>query len=142
MSWFPKRKVVVPVDFSDESFDAVDTALEVAADPSGVYIIHVLPEPSMMEPGIEWQQIDNENRKRHAAGAICERLADEKYENVEIEIDFGDPGYRIADFAQRIGADLIVTPSHGRTGLERIMVGSVAERVIRLSHCPVLVLRR
>jgi nucleotide-binding universal stress UspA family protein len=142
MSWFPKRTVVVPVDFSDESFDAVETALELAEHPSGVRIIHVLPEPSMMEPGIEWQRIDNENRKRHAADALRERLADEKYEEVEIEINFGDPGYRIADFAQRINAELIVTPSHGRTGLERIMVGSVAERVIRLSHCPVLVLRR
>ena len=64
-----------------------------------------------------------------------------KYTPVQIDILFGDPGYRIAEHAQRLGAELIVTPSHGRTGLERILLGSVAERVIRLSHCPVLVLR-
>ena len=142
MSWFPKRSVVVPVDFSAESFAAVDVALDLVADPEHVHIVHVLPEPAMMEPAVEWTQIDVALHSQRAENAIRERLADPKYEKVQIDIEFGDPGYRIADFAQRVGAELIVTPSHGRTGLERILVGSVAERVIRLSHCPVLVLRK
>jgi nucleotide-binding universal stress UspA family protein len=142
MSWFPKRSVVVPVDFSDESFAAVEVALHLVANPEEVHIIHVLPEPTMMEPAVEWAQIDNELHSQRAEDAIRQRLADPKYERVQIDIEFGDPGYRIADFAQRIGAELVVTPSHGRTGLERILVGSVAERVVRLSHCPVLVLRK
>jgi nucleotide-binding universal stress UspA family protein len=133
---------VVPVDFSDDSFAAVDVALDVAQDASEVYIVHILPEPSTMEPGVEWQMLDNENRQRHAEEALRKRLGDAKYEKLQIEVDFGDPGYRIAEFAQRINADLIVTPTHGRTGLKRLLLGSVTERVLRLSHCPVLVLRK
>lgn len=142
MSWFPKRTVVVPVDFSDDSLAAVDTALDMVADPSGVQVIHVLPEASMMDPDPVWLEIDNANRSERTIDALRQRLPGERYEKIQIEIDFGDPGYRIADFAQRIGAELIIIPSHGRTGLGRMLLGSVAERVIRLSHCPVLVLRK
>jgi nucleotide-binding universal stress UspA family protein len=142
MSWFPKRTVVVPVDFSDDAFAAVDVALELVAAPADVHLVHVLPEPAMLEPGVEWVQIDNELRAQRAEEAIRQRLSDPKYQEVDIDIEFGDPGYRIADFAQQIGAELVVTPSHGRSGLERILLGSVAERIIRLSHCPVLVLRK
>ena len=142
MTWFPKRTVVVPVDFSEDSFKAVDTALELAESPSGVYVIHVMPEPSMIEPDVEWQEIDLENRRKRAEAALRRRLSEARYELVQLHITFGDPGYRIADFAEGLQADLIVTPSHGRTGLKRMLLGSVAERVIRLSHCPVLVLRK
>jgi len=138
MSWFPKRTVVVPVDFSDDSLAAVDTALE----PSGVQVVHVLPEASMMDPDPVWLEIDNANRSDRTIDALRQRLPGERYEKLPIEIEFGDPGYRIADFAHRIGAELIVIPSHGRTGLGRMLLGSVTERVIRLSHCPVLVLRK
>ena len=142
MSWFPKRTVVVPVDFSDDSLAAVDTALELVAEPSGVQVVHVLPEASMMDPDPVWLEIDNANRAERTIEALQQRLPGEKYEKIQFEVEFGDPGYRIADFAQRVAADLIVIPSHGRTGLGRVLLGSVTERVIRLSHCPVLVLRK
>jgi len=142
MSWFPKRTVVVPVDFSDDSLTAVDTALELVAEPSGVQVVHVLPEASMMDPDPVWLEIDNANRAERTVEALQQRLPGEKYEKIQFEVEFGDPGYRIADFAQRVAADLIVIPSHGRTGLGRMLLGSVTERVIRLSHCPVLVLRK
>jgi nucleotide-binding universal stress UspA family protein len=142
MNWFPKRSVVVPVDFSDDSFAAVEVALDLVTEPAGLHLIHVLPEPQAGDPGVEWQMIDNENRRRHASEAIRSRLSDSKYEAVNVAIDFGSPGYRIAEFAEQVGAELIVIPSHGRTGLKRLMLGSVSEQVIRLSHCPVLVLRK
>jgi len=142
MNWFPKRTVVVPVDFSDDSLAAVETALDLVGDTSGVRVVHVLPEAAMMDPDPVWIEIDNANRAERTTEALRELLPGEKYEQVQIEIEFGDPGYRIADFAQRVGAELIVVPSHGRTGLGRMLLGSVAERVIRLSHCPVLVLRK
>ncbi len=142
MVWFPKHTVVVPVDFSDDSLAAVQTALELVADPAGVRLVHVLPEASLMDPDPVWLEIDNANRAERTTEALRQRLAGERYEHVQIDIEFGDPGYRIADFAQRIGAELIVIPSHGRTGLGRMLLGSVAERVVRLSHCPVLVLRK
>jgi nucleotide-binding universal stress UspA family protein len=53
-----------------------------------------------------------------------------------------NPGTEIAEYADEIGADLIVIPSHGYHGVKRLLLGSVAERVIRAAHCSVLVLRR
>jgi nucleotide-binding universal stress UspA family protein len=56
-------------------------------------------------------------------------------------VRFGDPGREIAAHAEELHAELIVMPSHGRTGLSRLFIGSVAERVVRLAHCPVLILK-
>ena len=141
MPWLPKKNVIVPVDFSDQSFAALDAALEMVEGASDLHAIHVLPELSAAEPGIVWEAIDDTSRRKHAEEALRERLADARYSGVNVEISFGDPGHVITDFAQKAGAELIVMPSHGRTGIKRLLIGSVAERVMRLAHCPVLVLR-
>ncbi len=142
MGWTRQDTVVVPVDFSEDSLVAVNTALEIAAAASGVHVIHVLPELSPLEPGELWETIDERTRTEHAEKALRERLAGPKYADLKIEILFGDPGHSIAKRAAELQADLIVMPSHGRTGLAHLLIGSVAERVVRLAHCPVLVLRK
>lgn len=141
MTWFTKKKVLVPVDFSDESFAAVDSALELVEDASNVAVVYVLQDLSPMEPGEIWNTIDPESRIQHATKSLRERLADKKYEGLRVEVVIGDPGHEITNVAERDAVDLIVIPSHGRTGLKRMLIGSVAERVVRLSHCPVMVLR-
>jgi nucleotide-binding universal stress UspA family protein len=141
MPWLPKKLVVVPIDFSDESFAALATARELVADPSALHLVHVLPYLEVTEPGVIWEAIDDASRRKHAEDALRERLAG-NYPGAKISIAFGDPGREIAEYAQSSGAELIVLPSHGRTGLSRILIGSVAERVVRLAHCPVLVLRQ
>ena len=141
MGWLPKQNVVVPVDFSEESMTAVDTALAMVETRTRLHVIHVLPEMAATEPGVIWDTIDDASRREHAESALAQRLAGPDYEGIDIVIAIGDPGHEIADFPQSINADLIVLPSHGRTGLACLMIGSVAERVVRLSHCPVLVLR-
>lgn len=141
-NWLPKKKVVVPVDFSDESFAAIDTALELVLDASHVSLIYVLPVIDPAEPGVIWTTVDDESRRHHAELALAERLTDSRYAGIRRQIAFGDPGHEIADFAQREQADLIVLPSHGRTGLTRLLIGSVAEKTVRLAHCPVLVLKK
>ena len=70
MSWLPKKCVVVPVDFSDESLAAIDVALQLVAEPAGLQVIHVLPELNVAEPGVIWDQIDNPSRCRHAEQAL------------------------------------------------------------------------
>ena len=142
MSWLPKQRVVVPTDFSDESVAAVDSALQIAAGPSSIHVVHVLPELVVIEPSVAWATIDDENRIAATEKQLHGVFADEKYRGVQIKVLVGDPGHSIADYAQDIGADLIVLPSHGRTGLKRMLIGSVAERVVRLAHCPVVVLRK
>ena len=141
MGWLPKTHVVVPIDFSDESIAAIDTALEMVESASRVHLIHVLAEMSAAEPGVVWEMVNDDTRMDHAEDALRSRLKDDKYEGIDVAVTIGDPGHEIADYAASTNAELIVLPSHGRTGLTRLLIGSVAERVVRLAHCPVLVLR-
>ena len=141
MKWFQNRDLVVPVDFSDDSFAALDVALQLAEKPSLVHVIHVLPLLEPLSPGMVWDTVDEESRSEHAEKALKDKLAESKFEGIHMAITFGDAGQEIAEFAEKVEAGLIVLPSHGRTGLKRLLIGSVAERVVRLAHCPVLVLR-
>ncbi len=142
MSLFDIQKVVVPIDFSDESRAALDTAMEIVErQAQKIHVIHVLAELSPAEPGVVWGEISNENRGQHVREALGEMFPDDKYPGMKVEVKFGNAGFRISEYAESIGADLIVIPSHGRTGIERLLIGSVAERVVQHSHCPVLVLR-
>lgn len=131
----------MPVDFSDDSFAALDTALALVADASHLSLIYVLPVIDPAEPGVIWTTVDDESRRHHAELALGERLGT-RVSGAKTHIAFGDPGHEIADFAQRENADLIVLSSHGRTGLTRLLIGSVAEKTVRLAHCPVLVLKK
>jgi nucleotide-binding universal stress UspA family protein len=140
MQWHPK-KIVVPVDFSDDSIAAVETAVGVGGDAATVHVIHVLQDLSPIEPGEVWYTIDAETRKQRTTEALQRRLAAAKIAGVHLEVAIGDPGHKITEYSEDIDADLIVMPSHGRSGLRRLLIGSVAERVLRLSHCPVLILR-
>jgi nucleotide-binding universal stress UspA family protein len=141
MSWLPKKCVVVPFDFSDESAKSLVASRVFVDSLAHLHVVHVLPAIEVAEPGVIWETIDNETRERHAASAFLERFAKTEFETVDFQVAFGDPGREIAHFAEKIKAELIVMPSHGRTGLTRLLIGSVAERVVRLAHCPVLVLR-
>jgi nucleotide-binding universal stress UspA family protein len=141
MKWFENRDLVVPVDFSDESFAAVDVALQLAEKPSLVHVLHVLPLLEPLSPGMVWDSVDEESRSQHASRALAEHFTDAKYQGMHTLVAFGDAGHEIAEIAAKFDAGLIVLPSHGRTGFKRLLIGSVAERVVRLAHCPVLVLR-
>jgi len=141
MSGFSANTIVVPIDFSDESIEAIDTALEISEQPSQVHVVHVLPDVEPREMDL-LRGIDDEARKKHAMDALQERLANSKYDGIQFAIEVGDAGQRIVHLAESIQAGLIVTPSHGRSGIKRLLLGSVAERILRLAHCTVLVLRK
>jgi nucleotide-binding universal stress UspA family protein len=141
MTWIPKKHVVVPVDFSDDSFAAVDVALAMAAGPMAVHVVHVLPDLAVTEPVELWEAIDYGKMRERAETALRERLDASGAEGVRTTILIGDPGQAIADYAKEQHTDLIVLPSHGCTGWRRFLLGSVTERVVRLAECPVLVLK-
>ena len=142
MNWLPKKTVVVPVDFSDDSLAALDTAAGMVDDPAHLHVIHVLPIMEPADPGIIWQTIDDDSRQKHAGEALREALAKRGHNDIEVVIRFGDPGHEIADYAAEVDAGLVVVSSHGQSALRRLLIGSVAERVVRLAHCPVLVLKK
>ncbi|UUO05791.1 universal stress protein [Blastopirellula sp. J2-11] len=137
MTWLAHPPIVVPFDFSPVSKEAVGRAIGLLGDPSGVHVVHVLGELSPAEPGEMWNTVDHNTRTKHATDAIIKEIGNE----VTITVLFGDAGHKIAEHADKIDAKLIIMPSHGRSGLLRVLLGSVTDRVVRLAHCPVLVLR-
>ena len=142
MNWLPRRTVVVPIDFSDDSFAALDTATEMVDAPADLRIIHVLPELEPAEPGVIWHTIDDSSREDHAVKALEAELLKRGHEGLAIHVCFGDPGHEIVAYAEELDAGLVVLPSRGKKAIKRLLLGSVAERVVRLAHCPVLVLKR
>ena len=142
MNWLPRKTVVVPVDFSEDALAALDTARELVKDVSHLRVVHVLPVLEPADPGIIWHTIDDRSREKHARDALCKVLQEHDCGEVEIAIRFGDPGHEIVQYAQEVEAGLITVASHGRTGLAHILIGSVAERIVRLARCPVLVLKK
>lgn len=142
MNWLPRKIVLVPIDFSDDSFTAMDTAPELVDDPAHLHVIHVLPVLEANDPGVIWHLIDDESRSQHAGEALRQELIKRGHAETQIVIRFGDPGHEIAQYAEEVDAGLIIVSSHGQSALARLLIGSVADRVVRLAHCPVLVLKQ
>lgn len=139
-------KICCPVDFSEPS----RVALEEAADLSRRHaarltVLHVF-EPAaaaageMQAPMPELFEATAKELERKLAGwkLEAERLGAPAVEQAVVS---GVPARAIATFAREGGYDLLVVGTHGRTGIRHMVIGSVAERVIREAHCPVLVVR-
>jgi len=142
MPWLPKKLVLVPYDFSEEAREAIDTALQLVSSPADIRVVYAMQDLSPLEMGEMWTTIDDQVRRDHALKAMREKLADPRYARVMLDVVFGDPGHAITNYAGDAKVELIVLPSHGRTGIQRLLIGSVAERIVRYAHCPVLVLRK
>lgn len=144
MKQFSNKAIVVPFDFSDEAGEAVNQALEWAEPTTNIHIVHVVePTPAMIsvDPAMPIPPSYEDERRDHAQKSLDKLFVNHQDQRIKVHCLAGDPGREIADFAESVRADMIIMPSHGRTGLTRWLLGSVAERVLRLAHCPVLVLR-
>lgn len=139
MRWLPKKRVLVPFDFSDAAANAIDTALELVDHPSHLDVVYVRRHRSAGDPVELW--VSNDEQARKAKRVLDERLQPYLVEGVQTYTRIGDPGREIAALSIDLATELIVIPSHGHQGIDRVLLGSVAERVIRLAACPVLVLR-
>ncbi|MCA9086713.1 MAG: universal stress protein [Planctomycetaceae bacterium] len=139
---FSSQKIVVPVDFSGESENAIRTAVDIAGDCQRIHLLHVLLPLDSISPGVLLGDVSDEKREAKINEHLNEIAGRCGAGKAHVKALFGDPGMEIADYAQKIGADLIVIPSHGYHGVKRLVLGSVAERVIRHANCSVLVVRR
>ncbi len=142
MAWLPRRTVVVPIDFSDDSLASLQVAKDLVDDLDHLHVVHILPIWEPNEPGVIWEPVDEQSRAEHATDALRKKIAALGLAGAHVIVRFGEPGHEITDYAQEIQAELIVVSSHGRSGLTRLLIGSTAERVARLAHCPVLMLKR
>ena len=140
------QHILVPTDFSEYADQALNYATQLAQQLQArltlLHIIDTTPlgvaEGEAMLPPSYWQELEtgiaqsmDESLKRlHDVGLQGETL-----------IAHGVPFQTIIDTAQDRGADMIVMGTHGRTGLTHVLMGSVAEKVVRLAPCPVLVTR-
>ena len=142
MAWLPKKLVLVPIDFSGMSVAALKTAVQFVENHEQVHCVHVVPHLDNMSPGVDWGKIDDKSRHLAVVEHFDGFLEEHGYANVTPIVLQGDPGTEIAEYAVKKQCELIVIPSHGYDGVKRMMLGSVAERVIRYAECAVLVLRR
>lgn len=141
MSWLTKKSVLIPLDFSELSYEAIAPAREYVEAETSLTLIHVLTPLHPADPAAMWNTLDDEQRKQKVTEFLAQKLGEMGYKEVQIEVAIGDPSTEIIDCAKEIDSDLIVMPSHGRKGVSRFLLGSVAERVVRLSPCPVLILK-
>jgi|SRR5579884_2395558 universal stress protein A len=137
------EKILYPTDFSADARPAFEVACALASEGHGrLVVLHVErsplatlggtagvpPLPSEYDRQRWWEQLQRIQPSRRGIA-------------VEHRLEYGDPAAAILKAAQEIGADLIVMGTHGRTGLHRLLMGSVAERVVRKAPCPVLTVR-
>jgi nucleotide-binding universal stress UspA family protein len=139
---FPPTKVLVPTDFSDLSLEALDAAVRIAGGAERVHVVSILVPIVPPSPGIVWGTIDDQVRQVRTREALDQILAERGLQHAKVTVLIGSPAMEVVQFAEEIAADLIVVSSHGRTGLVRAALGSVAERIVRLANCPVLVIKK
>lgn len=139
------RTILAPVDFSERSLKALDIAVSLARQfGAGIILLHV--KDTMIPPGryesASIRRLRKEvwlDGKRRLAALASKRVKPPVA--VRHHVAQGSPYAVIVDFAAKAQADLIVMASEGRTGLRRVLIGSVAERVVRHAKCPVLIVR-
>jgi nucleotide-binding universal stress UspA family protein len=141
------KRILCPIDFSDASRAALETAADLARRfGATLTLLHAYPVPGYTFPDGSFV----------ASSKMLDELADQARRHLEEWKDIaaslglpgveavtavGEPAHEIVTWATAHGADLVVVGTHGRTGLTHALMGSVAERVVRRAPCPVLTVR-
>ncbi|MFO7766552.1 MAG: universal stress protein [Pelovirga sp.] len=140
-------KILIAVDFSDSSQNAFKVALNMADKYSArLILLHVINEPVDLRgfyvPHISFEKLEEEIEEgaNKMMESFCRQNLD-GYDNYESFIVPGLPYEQIIQQADQHSADLIVLGTHGRTGLDHVLFGSTAEKVVRKSPLPVLTVR-
>jgi universal stress protein A len=145
---FEIRSILAPTDFSAHSERAVRYACGLAERlGSELHLVHILseilpagPDPLLMPVMPPEYYEENEERARETLG----RLLDPAWgspRSVATAVRWGSPVEAIVAYAEDLRVDLLVIATHGRTGLSHVLLGSVAERIVREAPCPVLTIR-
>jgi nucleotide-binding universal stress UspA family protein len=143
------RNIMVATDGSEMVKRAVDTTIELAkAGQTKLYAVHVIPYGEFyasmpLSIDAEWIKTMEEHLRKEGEEAIAYVENAGEAANVEVHsvILEGNPVNEIVDFAEKNDIELIVMGSHGKTGIQRFLLGSVAENVVRHSKKSVLVIK-
>ncbi len=146
------RRLLVPIDFSPGARSAMALATTLARPfEASIELLHVwTPPPLFGEPLLVWTAADAppislEDLARQQAGTQMKELADELrrggVREVHTTVAVGDAAHAICEHAGSGHHDLIVMGTHGRSGLAHVLLGSIAEKVVRHAPCPVVTVR-
>jgi nucleotide-binding universal stress UspA family protein len=138
--------ILVPIDYSDPSIHALDYACSLASKLGAtIHVVHAIGIPMLgiPEAGMAWATVNMAETV-----AVGQARLDELIEGRKVLATFGpalvvsgDPRDEILHAAERVHADLIIMGTHGRRGLARALLGSVAEAIVRSAPCAVLTVR-
>ena len=141
------KKILCPFDFSENSQEALQYAIHLMLkdDDATLYLVHVVDSRVFDYSGPMYEQevplmkveLDQSTREQLEKKLLAE-VPEEIQNRVETTILFGVPFLEIIMAARDKNIDLIVIGTHGRTGLAHMIIGSVAEKVVRKAPCPVL----
>jgi len=142
--------ILVPTDFSQASNLAVDAAAMLGRELGAKLTLVHVHDPDALRPpaSVGWSPAQQQTLDKEIEQAVARSfttLEQERLAGVEVAdkviLHDTSAAHAICRYAEKIGADLIVIATHGRTGLKHLVIGSVAERVVRHASCPVLTLR-
>jgi len=143
----PFDKILTAIDFSENSDYAFDYALTLAKQFNAeLTVMHVINEPVDLRgfyvPHISFEQLEKEIEE--GAVKMMENFCQTRlgaFTTYKTAIVTGIPYEEVIKKAEEVGASLIVLGTHGRTGLDHLIFGSTAERIVRSASCPVLTIR-
>jgi nucleotide-binding universal stress UspA family protein len=135
------KRILFPTDFSAYGQEALRWATVLARDTGATLIIAHVEEPPMAYGGGEMYFPSEEGNREELKQALVKIVPTDAKVPFEHKLLVGDPANAIVEAAEQERADLIVIGTHGRTGLTRLLMGSVAEAVVRKAKCPVLTVK-
>src|SRR5512139_347351 len=134
------RTILCSTDFSEDSCRAIEYGVRVAKISDGTvvlaHIIHV-PSGELYQPDRPTLTFEEAKARARTLLEDIRRKCTDGYAKCDLLVDIGDPYEQLIAIAKQRAADLIVTATHGRSGLEHLVIGSVAEKIIRYAPCPV-----
>lgn len=134
------NRILVPVDFSEASLESFDCAVDFAKRyEAQLLLLHVI-EPIYYAVPIAEVLADQKAFARAELESLAKRLAAREVVCHTL-LRVGIPHLEIAEAARGNNVDMIVMTTHGRTGFSHVLMGSVAEKVVRTAECPVLTVR-
>jgi nucleotide-binding universal stress UspA family protein len=144
------RSILAPTDFSKSAESALRYACSLAARlDATLHLLHVLsdavipvgPDPSLIAAVPPEYYSETEAQSRAALAAAIQPSWPQPPET-RVEVRWGAAVDAVTSYASEHAIDLIVIATHGRTGLSHVLLGSVAEQIVRTAPCPVLTIRR
>jgi len=146
------KKILAPIDFSELSMEAMRGAMELAKDVGAeVHLVHVIAPHHTFIPlplatnAEQSRELAREAAMLEQAEEELNRIKKDEFGDSKKVVTYAEVGHpvpKLVDYTKRNEIDLIMLATHGRTGAEHLVIGSVAEKLVRYAPCSVLVFRR